>query len=143
MQLINIDDNTTVEEQQDDSCAIGIDLGTTNSLVAYSLNREPKILHQKGQDPEIKSLVNIHDSGKITIGLDDSKNITTLRSIKRLMGKTINDLDDKLKKYQYHYADNDGDNRIIELTAQNTKITPVEAQAEILKQLKNTCRTNS
>lgn len=137
MQLINIEENNITEEEQNDSCVIGIDLGTTNSLVAYSSNREPKILHEEGQTPEIKSLVNIHDSGEITIGVDDSKDITTLRSIKRLMGKTINDLDDNLKKYQYDYAENNSDNRIIELTARNTKITPVEAQAEILKQLKH------
>lgn len=135
MQLINIEDNKT-EKDDNNGYAIGIDLGTTNSLVAYSINQEPKILHEKDQPPEIKSLINVSDEGMITVGESDSTNITTLRSIKRLMGKSLNDLDENLKNYQYSYAETGDSNRIIELSAGNIKITPVEAQAEILKTLK-------
>lgn len=135
MNLIDIDEPNITTEDTNSNCAIGIDLGTTNSLIAYSENHKPQILHGKDQAPEIKSLINIDKSGQITIGKDDDQDVITLRSIKRLMGKSIDDLDDNLHKYQYSYAQQDRNNRLIKLVAGKVTITPIEAQAEILKTL--------
>jgi molecular chaperone HscA len=67
--------------------AIGIDLGTTNSLVAISTNQQPKIIADSGGVNLLPSIVNYLADGKIQVGTrhDDA---VTLCSTKRQMGKS-------------------------------------------------------
>lgn len=99
--------------QQENKIAIGIDLGTTNSLVAYSVNQKPMII------------------GEIIPSKITCSNII-LSSVKRFMGKNISDYDKQSLLAKYVSTSNSG----IVFDLGPSRITPIEASAEILKKLK-------
>lgn len=110
---------TPIPHQNMEGIAIGIDLGTTNSLVAISANSKPRIINVNGK-PLLES--------KVTIGQ------TIISSFKRLMGKSYSEAKEHfghLYDIVKHHGDNPG------IKVDNDKImSPVELSAQILKQLK-------
>jgi len=85
---------------------VGIDLGTTNSLVAFADERGPRLICPDGQDdPILPSVVSIEKYGFI-VGREArahaiEKPLTTIHSIKRLMGKGFADLENDLSTLPY------------------------------------------
>ncbi len=132
MKLINISEDSLQTESVEEEIALGIDLGTTNSLVAISENQVPRVLFEEGGDEAIKSLISLSKNNEIIVGGKGDKIV--LRSVKRLMGKVSDDLTDDLKKYNYNIIAEDGQ-KIISLDI-GKRITPIEASSEILKALK-------
>lgn len=116
--------------------AIGIDLGTTHSLVATVLSGKAKVLQDQQGRVLLPSIV--HYSAQSTEYGDDAKPFitadpkNTIVSVKRFMGRSKADI-----KFQHPY-DLSGEDRQMPAfeTAQGRK-TPVEISAEILKQLKD------
>ena len=133
MNLINISENqedtTNIPTEQ----AVGIDFGTTNSLVAF-VNNEQKIeiIHAENESKEIKSVISLSADGTYEAG--NIKASKKLVSVKRLLGKSYDDLDERLKNYNYQFATKDADNRMIRL-ALGAGLNAVEASAIILKAL--------
>jgi len=76
---------------------VGIDLGTTNSLVAYVDNGTPKIIANEGEDKLVPSVIYIDDAKNVLIGSEAKKHLVTdtdktIYSVKRLMGKSYEDI---------------------------------------------------
>jgi molecular chaperone DnaK (HSP70) len=119
---------------------LGIDLGTTNSLVAIADHRGPRIL--AGSDPlhapMLPSAVR-YDTG-VTVGrvaLDEAPlhPRTTVTSVKRLMGRSLDDVRPDLRYLSYEVVE--GTNRTARVRLPDGRtLSPEEVSAEILRELK-------
>ena len=116
--------------------AIGIDLGTTNSLVATVRHGLPVVLADAEGRPLVPSVVRYAGDGTV-VGYaaleqasSDARN--TIMSVKRLMGRGLEDLADD-RRYPYRFVDTSG---VIRIDTRSGVRTPVEVSAEILKALR-------
>ena len=118
---------------------VGIDLGTTNSLVAYIDATGPKIIPGADGDKLVPSIVSITASGDTVVGnpareLLITQPDRTVYSVKRLMGRGLDDIQDELKLFPFRVA---GDSEsVIRLQLGGQTFTPPEISALILRQLK-------
>jgi molecular chaperone HscA len=116
--------------------AIGIDLGTTNSLVATVRHGLPVVLADAEGRPLVPSVVR-YAGDRTVVGYaaleqaaSDPRN--TIMSVKRLMGRGLEDLADD-RRYPYRFVDTSG---MIRIDTRSGVRTPVEVSAEILKALR-------
>jgi molecular chaperone HscA len=117
--------------------AIGIDLGTTNSLVATVRSGMAVCLNDDSGRPLLPSIVRYHADGATDVGYDAQKNLAvdpknTINSVKRFMGRGLNDIA-HVESMPYDFVEAPGMVRL--KTAAGVK-SPVEVSAEILKSLK-------
>ena len=116
--------------------AIGIDLGTTNSLVASVRNGLAVVLPDDEGRPLVPSVVRYGeqrvDVGYPALACATKDPANTIVSVKRLMGRGLEDLGDD-RRYPYRFVEGEG---IIRLTTRAGVKTPVEISAEILKALR-------
>ena len=117
--------------------AVGIDLGTTNSLVATVRNGVSVVLNDAHGHGLLPSVVRYHPDGSTQVGSSAQQKAhedphNTLISVKRFMGRGLKDLPD-LATLPYQFVDAPGMVQI--RTAAGVK-SPVEVSAEILKTLK-------
>jgi len=117
--------------------AIGIDLGTTNSLVATVRHGFAVVLPDAEGRPLVPSVVRYGEIG-VAVGYDavpraatDPAN--TIVSVKRLMGRGLDDLGDD-RRYPYRFVEGEGG--VIRIATRAGVKTPVEISAEILKALR-------
>ena len=121
--------------------AIGIDLGTTHSLVATVLSGKAKVLPDDKDRVLLPSIV--HYAEKTTEYGDDAKSFittdpkNTIISVKRFMGRSKTDI-----KFQHPYTLIGADNEMPAFETRAGRKTPVEVSAEILKQLKDRAETS-
>jgi molecular chaperone HscA len=121
---------------------VGIDLGTTNSLVAYIKDGEPVAVKGKnGKSTLVPSVVHFNPDGKVQVGdaakaklIADPEN--TIYSVKRLMGKSYHDVREVQQYFGYQIIDNDTES-LVKIRVKDKFYTPIELSAEILKALKN------
>ncbi|MBV1915417.1 MAG: Fe-S protein assembly chaperone HscA [Pseudomonadales bacterium] len=116
--------------------AVGIDLGTTHSLVAIVVDGEPRTLSDSEDRPLLPSVVHVLAEGGFEVGYQAqskliSDPLNTISSVKRLLGKNIAELQDQPTPYQLSASE--GGSPLIR-TAAGDK-SPVEISAEILRQL--------
>src|SRR5437588_10851645 len=116
--------------------AVGIDLGTTNSLVATVRSGIPVVLPDEHGRPLLPSVVRYGDDA-VSVGYPaqdaqahDPQN--TIVSVKRLMGRALSDLSD-VRRFPYHYTDVPG---MVQIETRAGRKSPVEISAEILKTLR-------
>lgn len=129
-----------------DDILIGIDLGTTNSLVAFGDDSGPHLIPGPAADDDVllPSVVAFHEDGSVTVGHEArahavERPTTTIHSIKRLMGKGIADLKDDAARLPYRLAQrrDDTEQRDVAAVVVNGKLyTPPEISAMILRELK-------
>jgi molecular chaperone DnaK len=117
---------------------IGIDLGTTNSVVAVMEGGEPKVIANEEGGRTTPSVVGFTKSGERLVGqVAKRQAITnpenTVYSVKRFMGRRFNEVSDELKMVPYKVKAS-GDNVVI--VAQGKEFTPPEVSAMILQKLK-------
>ncbi len=117
---------------------IGIDLGTTNSVVAVMEGGEPKVIANEEGGRTTPSVVGFTKSGERLVGqVAKRQAITnpenTVYSIKRFMGRRFNEVSDEMKMVPYKVKQS-GDNVVI--VAQGKEFTPPEISAMILQKLK-------
>jgi molecular chaperone HscA len=134
-------EETGLENKQE--IILGIDLGTTNSLVAIIENNKPRFFcDEKGLEIH-SSVVSFDDNGKILeVGnkaLED-KNSVTISSIKRLMGKNFDDVKNIKDQFNFRFDEENKDH--LKINIKNCKYSPEEISAEILKYLKNLAENN-
>lgn len=127
--------------QKEEDIIVGIDLGTTNSLIAIVENNQPKILLENNGHALVPSVIHFLNSNDILVGDEAKKKFAenptlTISSVKRLMGKSYQDIAYHKNYFSYKIIDND--------TAQLAKIqiydrfyTPIELSSFILKNLKD------
>src|SRR5689334_5428955 len=116
--------------------AIGIDLGTTNSLVATVRHGFPVVLADAEGRPLVPSVVRYAGDGTVVgyaaLEQASSDPCNTIMSVKRLMGRGLEDLADD-RRYPYRFVDTSG---VIRIDTRSGVRTPVEVSAEILKALR-------
>jgi len=119
--------------------AVGIDLGTTNSLVATVRNGTSAVLNDAQGRAMLPSVVRYVDAQQILVGEIAQRNqnddpINTISSVKRFMGRGLSDLGDT-SRFPYRFM-TDANTQTVQLrTAAGVK-SPVEVSAEILKVLR-------
>src|SRR5712692_905350 len=118
---------------------IGIDLGTTNSLVAYMDLTAPKVIPGEDGDRLVPSVVSLTRSGEIVVGNPARVRLITepgrtIYSVKRLMGRGVADVQDELKLFPFRIAPDS--ESVIRVQLGEKTFTPPEISAFILRQLK-------
>ena len=120
------------------SKVVGIDLGTTNSLVAYMEGHEPTVIASQDGRRLVPSVVSfgeggilVGDAAKARIILNPQK---TVYSIKRLMGKGIADLKDEVQLIPFQLVETRPG--VVDVKIGESVYTPPEISALILKELK-------
>ena len=118
---------------------IGIDLGTTNSLVAYMDLTAPKVIPGADGDRLVPSIVSLTRYGDIVVGNPARAFLInepdrTIYSVKRLMGRGVSDVQDELKLFPFRIAP--GSESVIRIQLGEKTFTPPEISAYILRQLK-------
>ncbi len=117
---------------------IGIDLGTTNSVVAVMEGGEPKVIENEEGGRTTPSVVAFTKSGERLVGqVAKRQAITnpenTIYSIKRFMGRRYDEVNDEMKMVPYKVI-RQGDN--VAVIAQGKEYTPPQVSAMILQKLK-------
>ena len=119
---------------------IGIDLGTTNSCVAYYDGKESKVIANKEGRNTTPSVVAFSDKGEILVGEPAKRQAITnpektIYSVKRIMGMMCNDKEaqEAKDKVQYKIVDNNG---ACAVEIDGKKYTPQEISAKVLSKLK-------
>ena len=118
---------------------IGIDLGTTNSLAAYMDLTGPKIIPGVDGAKLVPSVVSINPDGEIVVGNAARELLITqpersVYSVKRLMGRGLDDVQEELKLFPFHIAP--GSESVMQLQLGERIYTPSEISAFVLRQLK-------
>ncbi len=120
---------------------VGIDLGTTNSLVAYMEGDRPVVIPGEDGSNLVPSVVAIDASGHIIVGNAARKFLIetadrTVYSVKRLMGRGVEDVRDELKLFPFRLADNIAAGEVLRIRLGDKTFTPPEISAFVLRQLK-------
>lgn len=127
--------------KKDSEVIIGIDLGTTNSLVAYM--KEGLSTAVKGKDGKsalVPSVIHFSKNQQVQVG-DEAKEklisdpANTIYSVKRLMGKSYQDVSAFEQYFGYQIIDEDTES-LVKVRVADKFFTPIELSAEILKELK-------
>ena len=133
MALLQISEPGKTKDPHDKKYFVGIDLGTTNSLISLVQNGSPTILKDQNDNELIPSVVN-YTKENISIGVPiKSDDVITFRSVKRLIGKNYKDFVDN--KF-FSPCEIISDDNIIKFNVYNKLLTPIEISSEILKFLK-------
>lgn len=121
---------------------VGIDLGTTNSLVAIvdETTGKPRALAHREAQVIVPSVVYFEESGHTLTGNEAKKYLTTdphntIYSVKRLMGKSYQDISEAGSFFNYEIQDTDED-KLVRIKIRNRYYTPIELSASILRELK-------
>ena len=121
---------------------VGIDLGTTNSLVAYadSQTGQPKCIPGPYGDTLCPSVVSLDPDGSIIVGEPARRRLLTqpertIYSVKRLMGRGPSDIQDELKLFPFRI--DPSSKNVIRVVLGDKIFTPPEISAFILRELKN------
>jgi molecular chaperone HscA len=121
---------------------LGIDLGTTNSIVAYVSDGRPVALTTCDSTPLLPSVVHFSAEGAVVVGAAALGRATreparTLASVKRFMGRGADDPEtERLGSYRFAVATTDEERRMVRFDTGSRIVTPVEVAAEILKSLR-------
>ena len=118
---------------------VGIDLGTTNSLVACMDLTGPRVIPGADGGRLVPSVVSYNRAGEIVVGNEARRLLIseperTVYSVKRLMGRGIADVQDELKLFPFRVAA--ASESVIHLELGEKTFTPPEISAFILRQLK-------
>ena len=122
--------------------AIGIDLGTTNSLAAFSSGGRPEILRDAHGNGIVPSVVAYHAGGAITVGAAARRALFVapagvVSSVKRLMGRGTQDLEALAGTLPFEIeGDGAPGGGMVRLRVAGRSLTPVEISADILRAIK-------
>ncbi len=116
---------------------VGIDLGTTNSLVAYMKDGHPCVVPDRHGRTMVPSVVALTDNGLI-VGDPAKEHLTrnperTVYSVKRFMGKGLADVQNELAYFPYNLTETGG---VIRIRLGHKSYSPPQISAMILKELK-------
>src|SRR3984957_18704714 len=120
---------------------VGIDLGTTNSLVAFMQGDTPVVIPGDDGLNLLPSVVALDSNGHPVVGnaarsaLIDTPE-RAVYSIKRLMGRGVEDIQEELKLFPFKLADDLGHGEVLRINMGERTYTPPEISALILRQLK-------
>lgn len=134
--------NIATGSLQKEDLIVGIDLGTTNSLVAiiHPETHEPLALKEVDGSTLVPSVLHFDANGQIQVGhvareFLETDPSHTIYSVKRLMGKSYADIHNQETQLGYKIVDDDTE-RLVKIQVGNTFYSPVELSSHILKELK-------
>ena len=134
--------NIATGSLQKEEIIVGIDLGTTNSLVAiiHPDTKQPIALKEHDSSSLVPSVIYFDEFGNITVGEEARKKLitepqNTIFSAKRLMGKSYDDIKSNASFYTYKILD-DNTESMVKVQVGNKFYSPVELSSFILKELK-------
>ena len=119
---------------------VGIDLGTTNSLVAYVDNGVPVVIRDDSGDALVPSIVSIGEGGTIFVGREAQRRLLTapsrtVYSVKRFMGRGIEDVRDEGNLLPFRIGGETGG--VVRIGVADREFTPPEISAFVLRELKH------
>jgi len=134
--------NIATGSLQQQEMIVGIDLGTTNSLVAiiHPESRKPVVLKEHDGHALVPSIVHFNNTGLATVG-DEARNYlitepqNTIFSVKRLMGKSYHDIKERSSFFSYKVID-DNTESLVKIQVGEKFYSPVELSSYILTELK-------
>jgi molecular chaperone DnaK len=120
---------------------VGIDLGTTNSLVAFMQGEIPVVIPGEDGLNLVPSVVALDENSQAVVGSAARKNLIetperAVYSIKRLMGRGLEDVQEELKLFPFRLAEDLQPGEVLRITLGDKTFTPPEISALILRQLK-------
>jgi Fe-S protein assembly chaperone HscA len=119
---------------------VGIDLGTTNSLVAYMEGDTPVVIPGEDGERLVPSVVAWTDEGVVVgnaaRGTLMSDSASAVYSAKRLMGRDIEDVQEELKLFPFRLAEGLKPGEVLKVSVGGLMLTPPEISAYVLQQLK-------
>lgn len=134
--------NLSTGSLQQEEVIVGIDLGTTNSLVAYihPEDKKPIAINDQGRGAIVPSVVHFTQQGETIVGTEAKAYLTTdpantFYSVKRLLGKSYKDLGEHKDYYGYKIIDDDSEG-LVKIRVKDKFYSPIELSAEILKELR-------
>ncbi|HJZ93045.1 MAG TPA: molecular chaperone DnaK [Gemmataceae bacterium] len=122
---------------------VGIDLGTTFSLAGYVRDGRPVVVRDETGNALVPSVISFHPDGTVLVGtaareraLADPEH--TIFSVKRLMGRTLADLQQELKLIPHQIAERDagGGRKVLTVRIGDREHTPEELSAMILREVR-------
>jgi molecular chaperone HscA len=135
--------NIAMGSLQQQEMIVGIDLGTTNSLVAiiHPENKKTLAIKEHGSSSLVPSVIHFGMAGEITVGEEAKKYLitepeNTIFSAKRLMGKSYKDVQQDQSFFTYKIIDNNDDS-LVKVQVGNQFYSPIELSSFILKELKH------
>ena len=120
---------------------VGIDLGTTNSLVAYMQGDAPVVIPGEDGLNLLPSVVALDDKNQVIVGNAARKYLIetperAVYSVKRLMGRGVEDIQEELKLFPFRLAEDIQPGEVIRIAIGDRTYTPPEISALVLRQLK-------
>lgn len=134
--------NIATGSLQKEEIIVGIDLGTTNSLVAiiHPDSKHPTALKEHDSSSLVPSIIYFDDLGGVVVGEEAKQYLisqpqNTIFSAKRLMGKSYNDVKENASFFTYKVID-DNTESLVKVQVGDRFYSPVELSSFILKELK-------
>src|SRR5262245_37277957 len=128
---------------KDTPAIVGIDLGTTFSLAAYVKDGRPVAVRDAAGHALVPSCISFHDDNTVLVGSAARKRALsdpdhTIFSIKRLMGRTLADLQQELPLIPHQIVEREvgGGRRVLHVVIAGREYTPEELSAMILKEVR-------
>src|SRR5580765_6549825 len=120
---------------------VGIDLGTTNSLVAFMQGDTPVMIPGEDGSNLVPSVVALDENNQIIVGNTARKYLIetperAIYSVKRLMGRGVEDIQEELKLFPFRMADDLHAGELLRIKLGDKDFTPSEISAFVLRQLK-------
>src|SRR3989454_3408990 len=119
---------------------VGIDLGTTNSLVAYVKDGVPVVIRGEAGDPLVPSIVSLGDDATIYVGREAQRRLLTapgrtVYSVKRFMGRGVEDVRHEAAMLPFRVSGEPGG--VVRIGVADREFTPPEISAFVLRELKH------
>lgn len=134
--------NIATGSLQKEEMIVGIDLGTTNSLVAiiHPDSRQPVALKEHNSSSLVPSIVHFDEAGNVTVGEEAKQYLVTephntIFSAKRLMGKSYNDIKANASFFTFRVID-DNTESLVKVQVGNKFYSPIDLSSFILIELK-------
>src|SRR5215467_905235 len=120
---------------------VGIDLGTTNSLVAFMQGETPVVIPGDDGSNLVPSVVALDENNQPIIGNSARKYLIetperAVYSIKRLMGRGVEDVQEELRLFPFRMAEDLQPGEVLRISLGDKTFTPPEISALVLRQLK-------
>ena len=121
------------------SKVVGIDLGTTNSLVAYVRDGVPHVIRDASGDALVPSVVSLAEDGTFFVGREAQRRLLTapsrsVYSVKRFMGRGVDDVRDEAALLPFSVGGHPGG--VVRIGLDDREFTPPEISAFVLRELK-------
>jgi Fe-S protein assembly chaperone HscA len=125
------------------SSVVGIDLGTTFSLAAYMKDGRPAVVRDASGNALVPSVISFHEDGTVLVGSEARKHALsdpehTIFSVKRLMGRTLADLQKELPLIPHQLVEREVEagRKVLHVIIAGKEHTPEELSALILKEVR-------